>query len=247
MPALLPFLMMTQLFLSSGSYIMLFAFFCGYPTAARLSNERLACGRICPPEARAWLYLCNNASIAFLTGYVCHGLLRNTVPTWKFLLWIYAPVILFGGIYYLLFVRRKTRAASPGAPVSVPGGQAARDPVSLDESIAGAFSIILKIGGYIMLFSIASRFLSFLPISAFRKALAMGVLEITNGLQAISALPLQPAKKTALIASVCAFGGLCSAAQTKSVITRSELSITRYLLVKLFCCICTYSLAILTY
>lgn len=240
-PALLPFLMMTQLFLYSGSYIMALAFFCGYPTAARLADERLASRFISPARARFYLYLCNNASIAFLTGYVCHGLLDGAVPVWKFLFWIYFPVILFGASYYVIIVKKE----APSAPDSCVSSHAPMP--TLDEAMCSAFTIIMKIGGYIMLFSIAAGFISCFPFSSYHKALLLGLLEITNGLQAASGLPLPPDTKTALIAAICSFGGLCSAAQTKSVITQSELSITRYLLVKLFCSVCTYQLALLFY
>lgn len=252
-PALLPFLMMTQLFLYSGSYIMILAFFCGYPTAARLANERLTCGIISSFKARFYLYLCNNASIAFLTGYVCHGILGNTVPIWKFLFWIYTPVFTFGILYYSIFISRerhsstaKQAIASYSSTMKHPAADSSAMP-TLDESMTNAFSIIMKIGGYIMLFSIAANFISLFPLSSHWKAMILGVLEITNGLQAISGLSMDPIKKTALIAAMCSFGGLCSAAQTKSVLTQSKLSITRYLLVKIFCSICTYQLVIFTY
>lgn len=243
-PALLPFLMMTQMFLYSGSYIMIFAFFCGYPTAARLANERLACGVISSGKARLYLYLCNNASIAFLTGYVCHGILKDQISPLRFLFYLYCPVFAFGIFYYFFFVRKDTgNHASPNTCTSLDS------PITptLDESMTNAFSIILKIGGYIMLFSIAANFISFLPLSSHWKAMILGVLEITNGLQAISGLPMDPVKKTALIAAMCSFGGLCSAAQTKSVLTQSKLSITRYILVKIFYSICTYQLVRFTY
>lgn len=239
-PALLPFLMMTQLFLYSGSYVMAFSFFCGYPTAARLANQRLRAGIISSETAQFYLYLCNNAGIAFLIGYVCHGVLQNQLPTWKFLLGLYLPQLMFCGCYYFLILKGRKSVS-----LSLCNSQASPVSISMEQAMTEAFSIIMKIGGYIMLFSIVANFISYLPLSDMVKSLLLGILEITNGLQSLTSLSIDPVKKTALAAAFCSFGGLCSIAQTKSVITEPTLSIAKYILVKIVYSICTYIIVIL--
>lgn len=102
--------------------------------------------------------------------------------------------------------------------------------VSLDESILDAFVTITKIGGYIILFSILAQVLSeLIPVSAIIKYIGIGILEITTGGAVISKLALEEWLRNALLAGLCAFGGLSSAAQTASVLAGTDLQMADYM------------------
>ena len=106
--------------------------------------------------------------------------------------------------------------------------------VSLDESILDAFVTITKIGGYIILFSILAQVLSeLLPFSDIIKYIGIGILEITTGGAVISKLAMEEWLRNALLAGLCAFGGLSSAAQTASVLAGTDLKMADYMGAKL--------------
>lgn len=137
-------------------------------------------------------------------------------------------------------------AAAAFMPVSIagPGSTIASMPAS--ESCSGsasapAFDTVLmdvletmvKIGGYIMLFSILVLFANHLIPDTFRcRPVLLGFIEMTTGIEAISKAMGGTAAAAAILASA-AFGGLSGAAQTGTVIKNAGLSIRHYVLWKL--------------
>ena len=103
----------------------------------------------------------------------------------------------------------------------------------LESSMMTSFEVMVKIGGYMMLFSIAEVFLWKLPgLDTTVKCLLMGLVEMTTGSRQIAegiALPWS----AALCGGVTAFGGLSGFAQTAGVLKGSGLSTTGYLFWKL--------------
>ena len=80
------------------------------------------------------------------------------------------------------------------------------------------------------MFSIFNQMLdALLPISAIIKGVGIGIMEITTGSAYLSKLVMSLRMKNTLLAALCAFGGLCSAAQTASVISDTDLSVGQYL------------------
>ena len=96
----------------------------------------------------------------------------------------------------------------------------------------GCFETMVKIGGYIMLFSILAMYLANLPLRPplVRPAL-LGAVEITTGIQAIAA-SVSGFPAAILIAAATAFGGFSGIFQTKSVLKNAGLSIRHYTLWK---------------
>lgn len=108
------------------------------------------------------------------------------------------------------------------------------DPLSLlESSMMSSFEVMVKIGGYMILFSIAEAYLQKLPlINAAAKSTLMGIIEMTTGCRHMAAgipLPWAPA----LCGAVTAFGGLSGLAQTAHVLKGSGLSMKDYVLWKL--------------
>ena len=96
-----------------------------------------------------------------------------------------------------------------------------------------SFEVMVKIGGYMMLFSIAEAYIDKLPlISTAAKSMLMGIIEMTTGSRHIAA-GIELPWSMALCGAVTAFGGLSGVAQTAHVLQGSDLSIGRYVLWKL--------------
>ena len=105
---------------------------------------------------------------------------------------------------------------------------------------------IVRLGGYIILFSILQGMLKLLLLPAPDiKYLILGFIEVTTGTSELlhSSYPFSLTYPLAL--GFTSLGGLCIAAQTKSVLGNTDLSLKPYVLGKLCCSACTFVLAYL--
>ena len=112
----------------------------------------------------------------------------------------------------------------------------AKAALSFDRTMMGSVEVMVKIGGYIMLFSILAHYLEYLPLPGGpARALVLGFVEITTGIQALSVSTGGFLQGLAVVA-VTAFGGLSGIFQTGSVISgnakNAGLSIRHYVMWK---------------
>lgn len=103
----------------------------------------------------------------------------------------------------------------------------------LETSMMTSFEVMVKIGGYMMLFSILEAWIQKLSFPGpSPQSVLMGFVEMTTGSRQIAACwPLSRA--AAFCCGVTAFGGLSGFAQTANVLKGSGLSAGRYFLWKL--------------
>ena len=113
------------------------------------------------------------------------------------------------------------------------GSDSASPPFSFDAHLMSCFETMVKIGGYVMLFSIAAIFIQTLsPLSEKSSCFILGITEITTGIHAVSkSWPSETAG--AVLAFITAFGGISGIFQTKSVLKNAGLSIRHYVLWKI--------------
>ena len=208
----------------AGCYPAVIGLLSGYPVGAKTTAQLYREKMLSKDEAQYLLTFCNNASPMFLLEYIgvnCMGLKYPAV----------LPIIVYLSAWLGTFIagrRRFYRQNTEGLRSFCCEEQSII--VSLDESILDAFVTITKIGGYIMLFSILAQILSeLLPVSDIIKYIGIGILEITTGGAVISKLAVADWLRNALLAGLCAFGGLSSAAQTASVLTGTDLKTSAYL------------------
>ncbi len=207
----------------AGCYVMVSGLLCGYPMGAKTCGEFVDEGRISPSEGRYLLSVSNHPSPMFLLGYAAPAA-GAFLPVPLMLAAIYLPLI------PMAFLSRQIYGAgenSAGLPDSRKNRQ------SFDQSMMNSFEVMIKIGGYIMLFSILAEFVEQIQsVSPEAKACLLGIVEITTGIRALSrtltGIPLGAA-----LCFVSAFGGLCGLFQTRSVLKSPRLSISHYLLWKL--------------
>ena len=103
----------------------------------------------------------------------------------------------------------------------------------IDASILNGFETIAKLGGYLIFFGILCQYLeNLLPLSQTANGCVMMLMEVTSGIHYFSgsALPFFP--KYLLCMTALSFGGLCTHAQTFSVISGAPLSKRRYVVAK---------------
>ena len=203
----------------AGSYVLISGLLCGYPMGAKTCSEFVEQGRITPSEGRYLLSVSNHPSPMFLLGYVASAL-SPSVPTSMILTALYVPILPIAFLSQAVYGIHEPCVSGPPKDKKAP---------SFDQSMMASFEVMVKIGGYIMLFSILAQWIQTLPLlSLSSRALLTGMAEITTGIHSLCTS--LPAAHTALpVICATAFGGLSGIFQTKSVIKDSGLSICHYI------------------
>ncbi|MCC2826188.1 transporter [Faecalicatena orotica] len=224
----------------NGAFCLLAGFLCGYPVGAKLSADLVREGRISQEEGAYLLTFTNNASPAFLTGYCLIEALGmpELIPVSLFLVYgsplLYARLTRRDRIFPDLSIEKKTSGSQISFKI-------------VDACIMDGLENILKLGGYLILFSMLAKLLLLLigslPLCS---CVAVGLLEITNGLSIIAHTSFLT-KRAAWVLSLffVSFGGLSGAAQTESMLLGTPLSVPDYLKAKVCTALLTACLALL--
>lgn len=217
----------------SGTYVMIIGYLCGYPmgvkTISDLYEERLI-------SREEGLYLAgfvNNISPGFLITYVCIQLLHNPAFIVPCLLILYGASFTFA-LLSTSFSETHAHASSSSAPDTaffVPGRNSEASFFTLlDNTIQESILQILKIGGYILFFSLLSALIDSVPIlSNPVKAICCSYLEITYGASLLTALSCHDFLKNLFLVLALSFGGLCSAFQSSSFLKRIGCPMKKYI------------------
>ena len=171
--------------------------------------------------------MCNNISPVFVSSYLLSASLGLSGWTWMTYAVLYLPP-LFGGLFLLR--RQKALPAKKNT--------ASRSNLNfqiIDAGIMNGFETLLKLGGYIMLFSLMTQMCM---RAAGTNELALmcltGMTEITNGIHIIAqSTSCAMALKYPMIIGFTAFGGLSGFAQTASMVKGSGISMRFYLVFRL--------------
>ena len=107
----------------------------------------------------------------------------------------------------------------------------------MDSGIISGFESLIKICGYIVLFSIITEVLTniityFLARPSFILTLTLGNLEITNGVNLLSTSNVAANLKYIGAIQLLSFGGLSGIAQTGSILSEAGLSMHKYIIGK---------------
>ena len=224
-----------------GSFVLLSGLLCGYPMGARLDSDLLDQGALSEQEAQVLLAVSCYPSPMFLLGYTAEQLGKmpgGSLPMYLVLLSLYLPAI------PISFAARKLYHYSGAALFSEKRDGFSR-PFSFDQHLMDCFDTMVRIGLYMMLFSILASWLTALPawVPLFVRCLLTSACEMTTGIH-LSSLFLGGLTGQLMILWAAAFGGLCGAFQTKSVLKNARLSIWHYILWKLahslLSCLCFY-------
>jgi len=257
LPSLLPFFIITNLLIRTnafhfitklcgplfqyffrispnGSFAVLTGFFCGYPIGAKVTSDLVKQNKISNTEGNYLLSFCNNSSPAFISNYIILQQFKD--PS----LLIPSILLLFLSPILCSFIFRRYYKTQKSQKKTLSNSHLYFHFQLLDDSIMNAFETITKIGGYIIIFSILFSLGIHTPIHAF-----LPILEITNGISYLTKTSQNFIYTYVSIMALTSFGGLCSIAQTYSVIQGSKLSILSYTIEKLITALVTSLLAII--
>lgn len=258
LPTLFPFLLVTNLLLStgsihfissafggtlsrifkvskSGSFAVLTGFLCGYPMGAKTAADLTVSGYISREEGQYLLSFCNNTSPVFILNFIVWKTLKDErlmLPTLCILL--AAPIIVS------FFTRRKylsgkhifaelSAGTSPSTSLSAQNISFRE----VDNSIMDSFETLVKVGGYIMLFSVMLELFQHLPVAIPGLQYTLPFLEVTNGIVMFAETTLPVAVSYPLILGLTAFGGFCSVAQTQCMVQKAGFPVFPYIKEKL--------------
>lgn len=245
---------------AGGAYPVVLGFLCGYPMGAKAVADSLSCRRISQKEATYLLSFTNNPSPIYMISYV--AIFTLNAPGMKLPVMIIACLtsIITAFIFRCFFYKSPRSSRAPVKPKAWPfSGRlsalslkakpspsifsktegtlntAPKPPQSFfDRSIISAFELLVKVGGYMILFSILSGCLTQIPwLPPIIACLLCGLLEQTTGLGLLKVQAFSLEIKTVLAMAMICFGGLSITAQTYSVIHSQGLSIKPYLFSKL--------------
>ena len=210
-----------------GCFCLVAGFLCGYPVGARTAGDLVRNRKISREEGQYLLSFCNNASPAFLTGYCLTDCLKlpKLVPLSLGLIYgvplLYGMIVRKGRMFPILSAEKKTSGSQISFKI-------------VDACIMDGLESILKLGGYVILFSMLAQLLKELPLpSPVLTCIGTGLLEITNGIADTAVCPgLSGNTAWSLAMAFATFGGLSGTAQTESMIQGSGLSTGAYLKAK---------------
>lgn len=249
LPALLPFTIFSSLLIQSGylddivrtlkpaldrmffhhsqaAYPVAAGFLFGFPIGSKTTADLLREGKLTLAEASILCAMCNNISPVFISAYLLISSLGIYDKTWITYAVLYLPPLLSG----MFLLRTQKTAGQPKKRTSISG----LNFQMIDASIMNGFETLLKLGGYIMLFSLLTQIC--MRIADGNELLLMcltGLTEITNGIHVIAQSSAPMSLKYPLIMGFTAFGGISGFAQTASMTKNTGISMRFYLLFRI--------------
>lgn len=222
-------------------HALILGFFCGYPMGAKAISDLLAANKISLTEGKRLLPLVNQPSPMFLAGYLGIHILEGQFSFFEIIGLLYGPPLLLFILFFLSSLRKKNTSISSSSSGSSFDEKNAFSvqkknsmPQSMEHTILSSFSVIVTIGVYMMLFTVLSHLLLTLFPHSLPLTLASCFLEFSTGLHRLKQLSFLAAPwKTSLLLALTSFGGLCTAAQTASILEDTGITIQSYLLQKI--------------
>ena len=161
-----------------GVFILCSGFLFGFPMGSKNCAELLKANKIHPKEAEILFYITNNISPVFIGSYILLQQLQLTGMFGISIFILYVPALILG----MLLSHRKKEENRQKKTAS----QSQITFKIIDAAIMNGFETLVRIGGYIMLFSILISLVEKLPLPKPVLILLENVLEITNGINCLA-------------------------------------------------------------
>ena len=216
-PALLPYMIIGNIVIKSGIanntvYCIFSGLFFGYPSCAINSILMINEGHLNKDNANFCICAFNNVSPAFIIGYVCIGLYNKTSLILPILFLFYISLLLSTVIIKLFLFKNCNMIFDTGTNYETSQKNI------LSSSILLAAKNITLLAGYIILFSILSQYIIYIPYSRY----FMPFFEVCTGIPFVS-------DNLPVVMSALSFGGISGIFQTFSVDTEGIISKKKYI------------------
>lgn len=197
----------------------------GYPIGALCLQQLREEGSVTRADAERLAACCTNAGPAFLVSVAGRQMLGSM--TAGFLLLLVQTV---ASLLTMLLLRPneayKRTEYTPGKSKQMIS--------SVPVSIAAASASMLNITGFVVISSVICRIVQRFTNNHSAAGILSGIIEVTNGLRAVSALSYTPSVMFILYSAMLGFSGLCVHLQVASVFLPSSIGLRNYFTGKLF-------------
>lgn len=254
LPTLFPFLLITNLLLATGnmhlisaafgtfltrifrvspngSFAVVTGFLCGYPMGAKTAADLTSSGYISKEEGRYLLSFCNNSSPVFILNYVVWKTLENDsllIPTLVILM--FSPILVSFYTRKIFLKPKQYTFINLKEPGFTKNAWSFQD---IDNCIMDSFETLVKVGGYIILFSVLLSLFEAIPFPLPALSAFLPLLEVTNGLVLLREMRLPLKLLYPAVLGLTSFGGFCAAAQTQCMVQKAGFPLLPYLTQKL--------------
>lgn len=214
-----------------GLYTIFIGFLCGFPMGAKTVCDLYSKGRITKTEAESLLGFCNNIGPSFFLGIMPPILMNygydNIIP---FAIGMYGIPLVYGiilGKHY-----KKSNKAESNNIIYSDINENCLQSYSLSEifrmSCYDNTQALITLGGYITFMNACRILFDMFPITAAKKAIGSGFLEIISGIHILYLAPIQNQWKIFWIMTALNFSGISCMLQTSCFLNKEKLSLKKY-------------------
>lgn len=233
-----------------GSFAFIMGIISGYPVGAKIAcnlRESNVCSK---EECERLLAFTNNSGPLFIIGTVGIKMYGNSLIGFLLLITHILACISVGICFRFWKASSPICLGSNNFQKSLSNNRANLSNLGeiISKSITNSISTVLNIGGFIVIFSVIismlkqSHFILLLspllelfniPVG-FAESFILGIVEITNGIFSISAIPLRKISVNIILSSfLLGCGGISVLLQVWSIVSKTDLSIRSYVLGKI--------------
>ncbi|MCL2351798.1 MAG: hypothetical protein FWC55_04610, partial [Firmicutes bacterium] len=217
----------------AGGFALISGMVSGYPMGVKITARLLERGELTRMQAQRLLGFVNNCGPLFVIGAVGAGMF-GSARTGYFILGAHYFSAVLTGVILSLFAgkegvtEKRWEGSSSEQPRedSRPGRPFGE---ILGAGVQDAMASILKVGGFIIIFSVLVRSADMLRLSGLARGAVTGFLEMTNGVRAVAgdgSIDLRI--RVAAAAGIVSFGGLSVHAQSAAFLQGSGLRVRWY-------------------
>ena len=239
-----------------GAYAMLMGIISGYPIGAKIVTNFRKDGMCSKEECERLLAFTNNSGPLFIIGTVGITMFCNSlIGVLLFITHLLACLTV--GILFRFWKANKTSShtsySNNTLKISNTNVSFSNLGEVLSSAISSATSTILMIGGFVILFSVIlsilenSNLISVIssalePIfnmfgitnNSFVSGFVSGIIELTNGVQKITAIPCREISTNIILSALLlGFGGISILLQVFSITSKTDISIKPYIIGKI--------------
>lgn len=243
LPTLLPFSILSAVLLQSNLlnshfqhqnvFAMVISMICGFtfgfPIGSKLAADFYKKQLLTRKQAHILAITANNFSPMYVCGFVLPLLFPNKdFKTITYFLLYFIP-LLIGSILLLFFSNTTCTNSDSCKNHKNTASRFQLDMQIIDAGIVSSFETLIKLCGYIVMFSLLSTiFQTIFPKTHVWIQLFIGNMEITNGIALFSNYPMDTILKYICTMQLLSLGGCSGFAQTASILQPAGLSVKTY-------------------
>ncbi|MBQ8518583.1 MAG: hypothetical protein IJ455_03115 [Agathobacter sp.] len=251
LPALLPFTILSSVLVKSDFLksfkgnanlvaillTMTCGFIFGFPVGAKLSSDFYKQKLLSEKQATFLAIATNNFSPMYVCGFAMPLLFASSKYNMSTYMLLYLTPLALLTIFLLINTHAKHQTLPSYSHEKKNISSFHLDMQVINDGIIAGFESLIKICGYIVLFSIVTEILIntitiFTNQPSVLTTILLGNLEITNGINLLSECNIAEKEKYIAAIQVLSFGGMSGIAQTASLLSGSGLSIHKYIIGK---------------